>query len=195
MPLENHMETPQSFTGLCGVLNQGMSFVTLVYILLGFFGYLCYGDQTQGSITYNLPREAIPAQVVNILIAVAVFCTFGLQFYVCLDIAWNGIKDKCTKHPNMSQYGVRTVMVVICVVLAIAVPTIIPFVGLIGALCFSILGLMVPVGIEIITFWDKGFGACHWKIFKDVVVVIVGILALIFGSKSAIEDIIALYTK
>ncbi|XP_066151523.1 proton-coupled amino acid transporter-like protein pathetic isoform X2 [Euwallacea fornicatus] len=195
MPLENHMASPQSFTGLCGVLNQGMSFVTLIYILLGFFGYLCYGDATLGSITYNLPRKAVPAQAVNILIAIAVFCTFGLQFYVCLDIAWSSIKDKCTKHPKVSQYVMRTMMVLICVAMAIAVPTIIPFVGLIGAFCFSIVGLAVPVAIEVITFWDKGFGPYNWKIVKNVIVILVAILAFIFGSMSAVEDIVNLYRK
>lgn len=58
MPLENNMRTPQHFTGLCGVLNQGMSGVTLVYMLLGFFGYLKYGKEVQGSVTLNLPIEA-----------------------------------------------------------------------------------------------------------------------------------------
>ncbi|XP_050315645.1 proton-coupled amino acid transporter-like protein pathetic [Anthonomus grandis grandis] len=193
MPLENHMSTPQKFTGICGVLNQGMSFVTLAYILLGFFGYLRYGDQTADSITSNLPKDAIASKAVNILVAIAVFFTFGLQFYVCLDIAWNGIKEKCTKHPTLSQYGLRTIMVIVCVGLAIAVPTIVPFVGLIGAFCFSILGLMVPVAIEIITFWGKGFGPGNWKIFKNIIIVATGILALIFGSKSSIEAIIKLY--
>lgn len=57
MPLENNMETPQGFLGLCGVLNQGMSGVTLVYILLGFMGYLKYGEQTGGAVTLNLPQD------------------------------------------------------------------------------------------------------------------------------------------
>lgn len=56
MPLENHMKSPQHFTGLCGVLNQGMSGVTLVYMLLGFFGYLKYGEAIEGSVTLNLPK-------------------------------------------------------------------------------------------------------------------------------------------
>lgn len=54
MPLENAMKTPRSMLGLCGVLNKGMSGVTLVYILLGFLGYLRYGDHVQDSITLNL---------------------------------------------------------------------------------------------------------------------------------------------
>lgn len=57
MPLENNMKKPQHFIGLCGVLNQGMSGVTLVYMIIGFFGYLRYGDDIKGSVTYNLPRE------------------------------------------------------------------------------------------------------------------------------------------
>lgn len=38
-----------------------------------------------------------------------------------------------------------TVLVTGAVVLAVSVPTIAPFMGLIGAFCFSILGLIFPV--------------------------------------------------
>ncbi|CAG9856015.1 unnamed protein product [Phyllotreta striolata] len=195
MPLENNMGTPQKFVGLCGVLNKGMSGVTLVYILIGFFGYLRYGELVEGSVTLNLPIDAYPAQAVNILVGGAVFCTFGLQFYVCIDIAWNKIKDKYAKNQNTANYTMRTIMTLVCVFLAIAVPTIVPFVSLIGAFCFSILGLMAPIGIEILTFWDKGFGKYNWKMLKNVVVVVIAFLALIFGSKAAIEDIVAMYSS
>lgn len=55
MPLENSMKTPQHFVGFCGVLNKGMSGVTLIYILLGFLGFARYGEDTCDSITLNLP--------------------------------------------------------------------------------------------------------------------------------------------
>lgn len=54
MPLENAMQTPRSMLGFCGVLNKGMSGVTLVYILLGFLGYLRYGDSVEDTITLSL---------------------------------------------------------------------------------------------------------------------------------------------
>lgn len=57
MPLENSMKTPQHFIGICGVLNKGMGGVTLIYIFLGFLGYLQYKDITEASITLNLPTE------------------------------------------------------------------------------------------------------------------------------------------
>ncbi|XP_017133923.1 proton-coupled amino acid transporter-like protein pathetic [Drosophila elegans] len=194
MPLENNMKTPQSFLGICGVLSQGMSGVTLIYMLLGFLGYLHYGNDTKQSITLNLPIEEWPAQAVKVLISLAVYCTFGLQFFVCLEIVWDGIKEKCTKRPLVVNYVLRTVMVTAAVVLAVAVPTIGPFMGLIGAFCFSILGLIFPVVIELIVHWETGFGKYNWILWKNIVIILCGIGALIFGSLAAIKDILATYS-
>lgn len=60
------MKTPQNFVGLCGVLNQGMSGVTLIYILLGFMGYVAYGDETMGAITLNLPTDEMYVLIIII---------------------------------------------------------------------------------------------------------------------------------
>lgn len=40
MPLQNKMMTPENFIGPFGVLNQGMSFVTVMYMILGILGYV-----------------------------------------------------------------------------------------------------------------------------------------------------------
>lgn len=57
MPLENNMEKPKHILGKCGVMNKGMSTVTLIYFILGFIGYLKYGDKIEEVITLNLPVE------------------------------------------------------------------------------------------------------------------------------------------
>ncbi|CAG9781899.1 unnamed protein product [Diatraea saccharalis] len=194
MPLENAMKTPKSMLGICGVLNKGMSGVTLVYILLGFLGYLRFGEEVKDSITLNLDETQIPAQIVKIAIAIAVYCTYGLQFFVCIEIMWNAIKDKFTKRPDLADYIMRTIMVTACVLLAVAVPTIGPFMGVIGAFCFSILGLIAPAFIEVVTYWDIGFGPGKFLIWKNVLVLIFGLFALIFGTKDAIIKIVQLNT-
>lgn len=193
MPLENQMKTPKNFVGALGVLNRGMGCVTVVYMLLGFFGYWQYGEKTLDSITLNLPLGDIAAQAVKILVACAVYCTFGLQFYVCIEIGWNALKDTFTKRPNLVQYTMRTVMVTACVLLAVAVPTIGPFVGLIGAFCFSILGLMAPVLIETVTYWEEGFGKYKWIVWKNVLITIFATFALVFGSLDALGEIKKMY--
>ncbi|CAH2035136.1 unnamed protein product, partial [Iphiclides podalirius] len=195
MPLENAMRTPRSMLGFCGVLNKGMSGVTLVYILLGFLGYLRYGDYVEDSINLNLEQAHISAQIVQIAIAIAVYCTFGLQFFVCVDIMWNCIKEKFTKRPDLADYVMRTIMVTACVLLAVAVPTIAPFMGVIGAFCFSLLGLIAPAFIEIITFWEIGYGPYNYLIIKNVLVLLFGAFALVFGTKDAVISIINVYSK
>lgn len=51
------MKTPQSFGGYCGVLNIGMTAIVILYIIIGFFGYVKYGPEAEGSVTFNLPQE------------------------------------------------------------------------------------------------------------------------------------------
>jgi hypothetical protein len=53
----------------------------------------------------------------------------------------------------------------------------------------------VPVLIETVTYWEDGFGKFNWIIWKNVVVCIFGLLALVFGSKDAIIDIMKLYSS
>lgn len=56
MPLENEMKNPRKFGSAFGVLNCAMLPITLLYTFVGFFGYLKYGDKTEGSITLALPK-------------------------------------------------------------------------------------------------------------------------------------------
>lgn len=64
-----------------------------------------YDDESNTYVLYVLRYR--PAQAVKILIALAVYCTFGLQFFVCLEIVWNGIKDRFEKRPLLVNYITR----------------------------------------------------------------------------------------
>lgn len=57
MPLENEMKSPKSFGGACGVLNIGMITIITLYIGMGLFGYLAYGSNIGGSISYTIGDE------------------------------------------------------------------------------------------------------------------------------------------
>lgn len=57
MPVENSMAKPQHFLGCPGVLTTVMSIVVVLYSIIGFFGYLRYGDETDANITKNFPVE------------------------------------------------------------------------------------------------------------------------------------------
>lgn len=57
LPLQKNMRAPADFRGWNGVLNTGMTVVTVLYFAVGFYGYLKYGDDIKGSITLNLPSQ------------------------------------------------------------------------------------------------------------------------------------------
>lgn len=57
MPVENEMEKPQHFLGCPGVLNTAMGAVVVLYTIIGFFGYVRFGEDVQGSVTLNLPPD------------------------------------------------------------------------------------------------------------------------------------------
>jgi solute carrier family 36 (proton-coupled amino acid transporter) len=57
LPLQNSIKVPRNFHRKIGVLNVGMTAVTLIYTMFGFIGYLKYGEDVQGSLTLNLPKD------------------------------------------------------------------------------------------------------------------------------------------
>lgn len=56
MPVENSMRKPEQFLGCPGVLNTAMGTVVCLYAIIGFLGYVRYGDNVEASITLNLPE-------------------------------------------------------------------------------------------------------------------------------------------
>jgi proton-coupled amino acid transporter len=57
MPLENSMKNPDHFINKLGILNIAMAIVIFLYAVIGFLGYVRFGDEVLGSVTLNLPRE------------------------------------------------------------------------------------------------------------------------------------------
>ncbi|GAB0094803.1 proton-coupled amino acid transporter-like protein CG1139 [Sergentomyia squamirostris] len=193
MPVENSMTKPQHFLGCPGVLNTAMITVIVLYAVMGFFGYVRFGDIVEGSITLNLPQDEPVAQVAQILIALAILFTFGLQFYVPMDILWRKIKDRIPKEKhNISQIVIRTGIILICSAVAAAVPNLEPFISLVGSLFFSTLGLLVPAIVETIFKWPN-LGPLKLLLVKNVIVGVFAIFALVSGSIVSINEIVEMY--
>ncbi|KAL4705702.1 hypothetical protein ACJJTC_018775 [Scirpophaga incertulas] len=193
MPLENNMKTPTHFIGCPGVLNTGMSAVVSLYAFVGFTGYLKYGDSTKSSITLNLPEDEILGQSVKLMIAVAIFFTYTLQFYVPMEIIWKNVRHWFGAKKNLAEYSIRIAIVIMTVGIAIAIPNLGPFISLVGAVCLSFLGLIFPAVIETVTYWDEpnGLGRFNWVLWKNVFLVSFGILGFLTGSYVSIQDIIS----
>ncbi|XP_050465995.1 proton-coupled amino acid transporter-like protein CG1139 isoform X2 [Cataglyphis hispanica] len=190
--LENNMKTPQSFGGYCGVLNMGMTVIVILYIIVGFFGYVKYGADAKGSVTFNLPQEDTMSQSIKIMFAVAIFITYALQAYVPVEIIWNTYLDHRIKNRKILwEYVCRTVITLATFILAIAIPRLGLFISLFGALCLSALGIAFPAIIEICVQWPaKDFGLCKAMLIKNMLLIVFGLLGLVIGTYVSIVDIV-----
>ncbi|XP_015438312.1 PREDICTED: proton-coupled amino acid transporter 4-like [Dufourea novaeangliae] len=194
MPVENTMRNPDHFLGCPGVLNITMSIVVSLYAILGVFGYMTYGEILSGSITLNLPISDVLGQIVKILIALAVLFTYGLQYFVPLEIMWESMKDKCShKYQGICETLMRVFMVLFTVVVALLVPNLEPFISLVGAVFFSVLGISIPAIVETISCWEGHLGAYKWRLWKNCMLLLFSMFALIFGTWTSIVNIIDSY--
>ena len=114
LPLENKMKTPAGMRGWSGVLNTGMVFVACLYIAVGFYGYLQFGDAVadKGSITLNLPTDEFLANSARLVISLAILTSNPLQFYVAISIIFPTIiaprvpREKHVLAEYILRYGI-----------------------------------------------------------------------------------------
>lgn len=52
------------------------------------------------------------AQSVKLMIAISIFLTYSLQFYVPMEIIWKNLKGNFNEHKNLAEYSLRIVLVV-----------------------------------------------------------------------------------
>lgn len=192
MPVENEMAHPEHFLGCPGILNFTMTFVALLYSLVGLLGYVKFGNDVRGSVTLNLPQGEPLAIAAITLVAVAVLFTYCLQMYVPVDIIWNRLQDKIiVKYHNISQVVLRIICVGLSVIMAVVVPDLEILIGLVGAIFFSTLGLLTPTVVETVHKWDRGLGTFKWILWKNIILLLFYLVVLVAGCYTSIRDIVA----
>lgn len=188
LPLENQMKTPADMRGWNGVLNTSMIIVSCLYIAVGFFGYLKYGDSVAGSITLNLPVNEFLATLVKVMMSLAVFFTYALQFYVPVDLLNPFIQRRINPQNYLkAEYALRFSLVMLTFALAAAIPKLDLFISLVGSVSSSTLAMMAPAIIDTVTQGER----CSWpRAFKNLILFILGFFGFITGSYVSIRNII-----
>jgi proton-coupled amino acid transporter len=77
----------QKMLGFLGTLNISITSCGILALVMGIFGYLKFGSDIKTSITLNLPIEDPLTQCCQVMLALAVFLSYALQYYVVMEIA------------------------------------------------------------------------------------------------------------
>ncbi|KAI9557363.1 hypothetical protein GHT06_017191 [Daphnia sinensis] len=191
LPIQKDMRHPRDFEGWNGILNVAMVLVTCLALAMGFYGCLKYGAEIQGSITLNLPQNEILARLVKVFMVLAIFGSYAMQFYVPIQILWPVLEKKIetfNKHPLASELMFRTLLVLLTLCLAAAIPKIDLYISLVGAMTGSLLALIFPPILEIVTCWP---GVSKMAIVKNFLIVIFGLTGFISGTYASIKKILS----
>jgi len=189
LPIQNDMKHPQDFPGRTGLLNVAMTLVTIIYVAVGFFGYLKYGEAVNPTVTLNLPEGDILAIMVKISTVLAVFASYAMQFYVPIPILMPILTKKlsCIGSDFIIEYGYRTIMVLVIFGAAAAIPKLDLFISLVGAIGSSFLGVIFPAMLDILADWPN---ISRIRLTKDSVIIIFGLLGFVTGTWTSIERLI-----
>lgn len=132
------------------------------------------------------------AQSVRLMMAISIFLSYCLQFYVPMGIVWPIIEKHLhtEKAQLYGEYLTRTALVVVTFALAAAIPNLGAVISLVGAFSSSALALIFPPLIEIVTFWPTKFRSKVWMFWKDVAIILFGFFGFLVGSYVSILNII-----
>lgn len=86
-------------------------------------------------------------------------------------------------------------MLVLLTAIAVGVPELEPFVGLTGSISGGSLVVIIPAVIDTVFRWPGGFGRMNWILWKNVLVLVFGLLVLGIGTYFSVVDIVAIYEK
>ncbi|WAQ98938.1 S36A3-like protein [Mya arenaria] len=178
LPLYDKMREPTAFLGKAGILNLGLTITVSLYVAVGFYGFLKYGDDAKG---------------MKLMFAVSLFISYGLQLYVPVNIIWPFIVRKLeNRYPKLQTISGRDrgeivfrIFLVICIAgLSALVPHLDLLLALVGAFASSFLALIIPPVIELFTF---ECAAGTW--IKNIVIVVFGLLGFVTGTYSSLAEI------
>ena len=125
------------------------------------------------------------------MIALAIFFTYSLQFYVPMEIIGKNLQTYFPGKQGLVEYILRFTLTTMTVVIAIAVPNLGGFISLVGAVCLSMLGLVFPAIIELVTDWENpGLGPYKYKLWKNLLLIMFGIVGFVLGSYVSILEIV-----
>ncbi|XP_072039983.1 proton-coupled amino acid transporter 1-like isoform X2 [Amphiura filiformis] len=169
LPLENKMKNQDKFRK---VLILGMGIVYFIYLSMGLLGYLCFGQNYWSwgflyNVTQDLP-DTLLYILVRMMFILVIFFTYGIQFYVPVNILWPSIKRRIRNERyrgNLGEYVFRTVLVLLTVALATCVLSrwyfgVIQFlISLIGSFSSTALALIFPPLLEELTLYTKGYSS------------------------------------
>eukprot|EP00897_Mesotaenium_endlicherianum_P010485 jgi/Mesen1/9465/ME000627S08839 len=192
LSLERNMKDPAKFAPILGL---ALSTITVVYGLFGTFGYFGFGTATEEIITLNLPVHWT-TDFVKLGISTALFFTFPVMMHPVYEVyerriaATEWFETKVAPHRRYCRGLInllRSLVVLLVVYIAIAVPSFAVFISLVGSSFCSLLGFVFPALFHLHIL---GGNNLSWpELAADYFLMIFGVCFGVWGTYTCLHDI------
>lgn len=136
------------------------------------------------------------AQCVKLAIALGVLLGYAIQFFVAIQIMFPSIKSTfkfADKHPFIGELLFRTFMVLVTFGVAELVPNLSLLLSLIGAVCSTVLALVLPPLLEFIILSCEGDRVGWFVFFKNTIILVISLIGFVTGGYESLSSIIKAY--
>lgn len=132
------------------------------------------------------------AQCVKVAIALGVLLGYAIQFFVAIQIMFPSIKNSfkfARVHPFLSELVFRTLMVLVTFAIAELVPNLSLLLSLIGAVCSTVLALVLPPLMEFIILANDEEGIGWFVIIKNSIILLISVIGFFTGGFESLSAI------
>ncbi|VDO19786.1 unnamed protein product [Heligmosomoides polygyrus] len=215
LPIENQMDEPLHFITKNGVLNTSCLLVLVLYMTVGFFGYLRFGDDIMDTLTLNLPQTNF-YQAIKIMFVACILVSYPLQFYVPMERVEKWIKRKvAVERQEKLIYGARMFGVLCTSLLVYAqhslpnflsetaplsglmaelIPHLALFISLVGSVAGTSLTLVFPPMIDLLCCYSKD-SLTPWIWSRNVFLMLFALVGFATGTYASMVQIVEAFGK
>jgi vesicular inhibitory amino acid transporter len=186
--LRSEMEHP---TELPKAINGALALVTVIYSSAGALGYYGWGTTTQGNILRSMKTNPGTDQeermTAGIFLALAVIANLLVTFPICMNCV-----SRAAEAATVQRYSapIRMTLLLFAFCVGLFVPYFLEFLSLLGSVFGVLVGAIVPVAV----YWsllehEAVQEGLRFRAVRHALVVIVALVAFIFGTMTAIQDL------
>ncbi|KAJ2488088.1 hypothetical protein IWW37_005001 [Coemansia sp. RSA 2050] len=186
--VEASMRKPKQWPN---VVYTAMTFCAICYLLIGISGYWAYGDLVVSPVLDSIPTGA-PATIAKVMITLHVIIAAPimlLTFFLEVEEGWQINAERLGKKREfVVRLVYRSIVVALVCAVSLAIPYFADFLSLISSIACVTMFAILPIVCYLKLYGHK-IAPWYEKIWMAVVLII-GIIASIWGSVDAIKSLI-----
>ena len=136
--------------------------------------------------------------MVKLAIALGVLLGYAIQFFVAIQIMMPSVRksfDVADRHPFIAELIFRTLMVLLTFTIAELVPNLSLLLSLIGAVCSTVLALVLPPLLEFIILSCEKEGISWFVLLKNFLILLLSLIGFFTGGYESLSAMIKTYAN